>query len=270
MRLSKHWGPSIFQRRSEPVLMAAFTFALAVLSFTSLCKAQDKPKNQESSLQFLFVQSAKSFTFADGKLSLHGVSPHTIYFTDRPVRIAGHITVKEYIDWGRAAKDSFTKDPPNGTLSIIAGDEAKNIVMVLKDAQLEGDTLSFKVRILEGKMPKAGGVNSLFIDIIGLPFTPLSIAGANRRMWRRSAMVYGAGAAAAYGAAAATAAAAYRPTTVIVTHPAPTVTVAAPAPPAAAPQSTENKLRQLKSMLNSGLITQSQYDAKRKQLLANF
>ncbi len=40
--------------------------------------------------------------------------------------------------------------------------------------------------------------------------------------------------------------------------------------PAAAPQSTESKLRQLKSMLNSELITQSQYDAKRKQLLANF
>ncbi len=40
--------------------------------------------------------------------------------------------------------------------------------MVLKDAQLEGDTLSFKIRILEGKMPKAGGINSLFIDIIGL------------------------------------------------------------------------------------------------------
>ena len=271
MGLSKHWGPAIFQRRSEPIIMAAFTFTLAVLSFTSLCKAQDKPKKQESSPQFLFVQSAKSFTFADGKLSLHGVSPNTIYFTDRPVRIAGHITVKEYIDWGRDAKDSFTKNPPNGTLSIIAGDEAKNIVMVLKDAKLEDDTLSFKVRILEGKMPKAGGVNSLFIDIIGMPLTPFSIAGVHRRMWRRHAMVYGAGAAAIYGAGAADAAAAYRHTTVVINQPAPTVQMpAAPPPPAAASQTTESKLRRLKSMLNSGLITQSQYDAKQKQLLADF
>ena len=38
----------------------------------------------------------------------------------------------------------------------------------------------------------------------------------------------------------------------------------------AAPQTTEGKLRQLKSMLDSGLITQSQYDAKQKQLLSNF
>ncbi len=269
MRLSKHWGPSVFRRRSAPILMAAFTLTLALLSFTPLCNAQDKPNKQESSLQFLFVQSAKSFTFADGKLSLHGVNPHTIYFTDRPVRIAGHITVKEYIDWGREAKDSFTNDPPNATLSIIAGDEAKNIVMVLADAQLEGDTLSYKVLILEGKMPKAGGVNSLFIDIIGMPFTPLSIAGVHRRMWRRRAIVYGAGAAAVYGAAAATAT--HSPTTVIVNQPAqPAQTPAAPPPPAAAPKTTKSKLKELKSMLDSGLITQSQYDAKQKKLLSDF
>ena len=102
-----------------------------------------------------------------------------------------------------------------------------------------------------------------------MPFTPLSVAGVHRRMWRRRALVYAAGPAAAYGAGAADAASAYRTTTVVVNQlaqPAP----AAAAPPAAAPQSTEGKLRQLKSMLNSGLITQSQFDAKRKQLLANF
>ena len=268
MRLSKHWRYSIFQRGSEPILMVAFTSIFVLLTFTSLCKAQDKPKKQEISPQYLFVQSAKSFTFADGKLSLHGVSPHTIYFTDRPVRIAGHVTVKEYIEWGREAEDSFTKDPPNATLSIIAGDEAENIVMVLKDAQLEGDTLSYKIRILEGKMPKAGGVNSLFIDIIGRPLTPVSYAGVHRR-WRRRAVVYGAGTAAAYGAAAG--AAASTPTTVVVHQPVQTApTPAAPPPPAAAQQTAESKLKELKSMLDSGLITQSQYDAKRKQILADF
>ncbi len=84
-------------------------------------------------------------------------------------------------------------------------------------------------------------------------------------------MVYGAGVAAAYGAGAADAAAAYRPTTIVVNQPAQTAPApAAPPQPAAAPQTTEGKLRQLKSMLNSGLITQSQYDAKQKQLLADF
>jgi len=262
MRQSKRWGSSVYQRRSAPIVLAAFAFALTALYFTPLCEAQDEPRNPESSPQFLFVQSAKAFTYADGKLSLHGVSPHTIYFSDRPARIAGHVTVQEYIDWGRDAEDSFTKDPPNATLSIIAGDEARNIVMVLKDAQLEGDTLNYQVRILEGEMPEGGGVNSLFIDIIGRPLTPLSVAGVHRRMWRRAA-VYGTGAAVVYGAGAA--AAASTPTTVVVNEPAQTAQT-----PAAAPQTTEGKLRELKSMLDSGLITQSQYDAKRKELLANF
>jgi hypothetical protein len=256
------------QRRSKPIRQVAFTCCLLVLALTSLCHAQDTSKQQASSLQFLFVQSAQSFTYTDGKLSLHGVSPYTIYFTDRPVRIAGHIPVKDYIDWGRDAKDSFTKNPPNGTLSIIAGDEAKNIVMVLKDAELEGDMLSYKVRILEGEMPPEGGVNSLFIDIIGMPLTPLSFAGVHRR-WRRRAIVYGAGAAAAYGAAAATAAAAYTPTTVVVNPPAQSAPAPA-APPPAVPQTTESKLRELKNMLDSGLISQSDYESKKKQLLANF
>jgi hypothetical protein len=39
---------------------------------------------------------------------------------------------------------------------------------------------------LEGKLPPEGGLASLFIDIIGMPLTPLSYAGARRRMWRRA------------------------------------------------------------------------------------
>jgi len=90
-----------------------------------------------------------------------------------------------------------------------------------------------------------------------MPFTPLSVAGVHRRMWRRRALVYAAG--------PADAAAAYRTTTVVVNQP------AQPAePPAAAPQITESKLRQLKSMFDSGLITQTQYEAKQKQFLSNF
>lgn len=269
MKISKYRGPAIFRKSSGPIRMTAFTFTFAVLFFASLCLAQDKPEKQESP-QFLFVQSAKRFTFADGKLLLHGVNPHTIYFTDRPVRVAGHVPVKEYIDWGRDAEDSFTKDPPNATLSIIAGDEAKNIVMVLKDAQLKGDTLSYNVRILEGKMPAAGGTNSLFIDIIGRPLTPLSVAGVHRR-WRRRAVVYGAGAAAAYGTAAAADATTHKPATAKANQPAQDAKAPAAAPPkAAASQTTESKLKELKNMLDKGLITQSQYDAKQKQLLKNF
>jgi hypothetical protein len=45
------------------------------------------------------------------------------------------------------------------------------------------------VKILEGKIPASAGPASLFIDIIGMPLTPVSFAGARRRMWRR-AVIY--------------------------------------------------------------------------------
>jgi hypothetical protein len=52
------------------------------------------------------------------------------------------------------------------------------------------------VRGLEGDLAGADGPASVFVDIIGLPFTPLSYAGVARRAARR-AYWYGAAAAAA-------------------------------------------------------------------------
>jgi hypothetical protein len=56
--------------------------------------------------------------------------------------------------------------------------------------------LTFDVRVLEGNLVGADGPASVFVDIIGLPFTPLSVAGVARRSARR-AYWYGAAAAAA-------------------------------------------------------------------------
>jgi hypothetical protein len=74
-------------------------------------------------------------------------------------------------------------------------------VVELRDPHLDGDRLTFDVRVLEGDLAGADGPASVFVDIIGLPFTPLSFAGVARRTARR-AYWYGAasaGAAAAYG-----------------------------------------------------------------------
>ena len=61
-----------------------------------------------------------------------------------------------------------------------------NVVMILRNPRLAGRDLSYEVVVLEGKLPATGGAASLFIDIIGMPLTPVSFAGARRRVWRRS------------------------------------------------------------------------------------
>ena len=59
--------------------------------------------------------------------------------------------------------------------------------MVLKAPKLEGDRLSFDVQVLEGDLAGADGPASIFIDIVGMPLTPMSFAGVARRAGRRAA-----------------------------------------------------------------------------------
>ena len=81
-------------------------------------------------------------------------------------------------------------------------------MVVLKNPKLEGYRLTFDVDVLEGDLAGADGAATLFIDIIGRPFTPMSFAGVARRTAYRGAYYAGA---AAVGAAAVGAAAYYRP-----------------------------------------------------------
>jgi len=49
--------------------------------------------------------------------------------------------------------------------------------------------VSVQIKILEGTIPSNAGAASLFIDIIGMPMTPVSFTGVRRRTWRR-AVIY--------------------------------------------------------------------------------
>jgi hypothetical protein len=51
---------------------------------------------------------------------------------------------------------------------------------------LKGDDLVYTVKLLQGDMPAKGADVSVFIDIIGRPWTPVSYAGVARRTYRRA------------------------------------------------------------------------------------
>jgi hypothetical protein len=151
----------------------------------------------------LFVLNSRGATLQGDTLTLTGVMPHSIIFADRPVRSAGHELTSDVIaDWG-AGDDSFTKNPPNATVSVFSKDgSVKDAVVVLKNPKLDGDKLTFNVQTLEGDLNGGDGAAAVFIDIIGRPFTPMSFAGVARRTAFRGAMYAGAAGAVAYGAAA--------------------------------------------------------------------
>ncbi len=109
----------------------------------------------------------------------------TVCFTDRPARMAGHMQTSKLIPLWSQGKDSFLKDNPNATLSIFGGDNVSDLVVELSNPQLSGNDLTYDARILEGTPPPNGEACALFIDIIGMPATPMSYAGVARRAWRR-------------------------------------------------------------------------------------
>ena len=147
-------------------------------------KSQDQSA-QSDEFEALYAQSATGMAYENGQLTLNGIAPTTLYFSDRPQRITGHIPTEEFFDsWGEG-DDSFASDPPNAVLSIFTEDEIHDVVVVLSDPALDGNQLGYSVDILDGEMPASGGASSLFIDMIGRPLTPVSVAGVHRRGRRR-------------------------------------------------------------------------------------
>jgi hypothetical protein len=114
----------------------------------------------------LAVLNSTGAKLAEGKLTMSGISANSIVFADRPVRAAGHVLTSEFIKQWDVGNDSFAKDPPNATISVLGGDGAsvKDAVVVLKTPKLEGSNLTFDVSVLEGDLSGAEGPASLFID----------------------------------------------------------------------------------------------------------
>ena len=155
------------QRRKcfPPVsLLAAVSLLLAACATTT---------TSSGAPQLMFVQSAEDLTVdpAASTIRLVKVNPQTVYFSDRPQRIAGHITMADYLkEWtARAGKDNFAVDPPNATLSVYEPGQADNTLVVVKITKpvVDGADLVYNYRIIDGTMPANGGATSLFIDWIG-------------------------------------------------------------------------------------------------------
>jgi hypothetical protein len=138
-------------------------------------------------IEEMFVQVAKGSSSAEGVLTLTGLSPSTLYFSDRPERVVGHMTTEQFLDAWSVGDNSFASDPPNAVLSWVdvGDDRPEDCVVVLRDPRTEVDSISYSIDVLEGAVPEASGACTLFIDPLGRPLSPVSVAGMRRRDRRR-------------------------------------------------------------------------------------
>jgi len=180
-------APPVRRGASRRELIAGGLGAAGLAALGGAAAAQDAPSGDAD---FLFVQTAKAMAFdADqNRLTLRDASPVTLFFSDRPERIAGNMETARFVPFWSEGKDSFLSDPPNADLSILEDGKLRQTVVVLRDPVIEGDDLHYTVQILQGDMPVLGEHPSLFIDVIGMPLTPVSFAGADRRAYRRAVM----------------------------------------------------------------------------------
>ena len=146
-----------------------------------------EPSADDGIVELLFVQEAAGAELRDDSLILTGVRPLTLFFADRPEDISGYLTYQEYVDLVYKGPDNFKEDPPNATLMILDGDALIPVVMELsaKPELVGGDMVYSKVKIINGEPPESGKTAVLFIDTVGRPMSPGSIAGVHRRHRRR-------------------------------------------------------------------------------------
>ena len=171
------------KRRDLLIALGVTPVISAVMTKTHA--AEQQTSSDVVMVDLLFVQTAQKATLSNDVLRLEGVSPATVVFSDRPERYTAHEPTEDIIaDWA-VGDDSFATDPPNAVLSILAGTEPQEIVLVLKSPELKKDVLTYQVEVLDGADNAAGAAASLFIDHLGRPMSPNSVAGVHRRKRRR-------------------------------------------------------------------------------------
>jgi hypothetical protein len=119
----------------------------------------------QTKVPLLYVQTAKNVAFKDGVLTLQEVAPATVFFSERPKRLVGHVRNDLFLKQWTEGKNSFKSDPPNAVLSIF-NETARpsGAVVVLSNPRLDGKNLLYDARILKGSLPATGPESTLFID----------------------------------------------------------------------------------------------------------
>ena len=147
----------------------------------------DQQIEQLAAQESMFVQTAQRISSDGATVTLHDVTPATLYFSDRPERVAGHMTTADFVElWGEG-DNSFATDPPNAVLAFVEGgaDAPADAVIVINEPKLQDGQLSYSIDVLEGPVPAQSGPVTLFIDPFGRPLSPVSVCGVRRRQRRR-------------------------------------------------------------------------------------
>ena len=112
--------------KSIPIALKAAVLVLLLLALSGSKDSSAQDSGQEKSVSLLFVATGSSGSLTGDDLILRDVSS-VIFFSDRPERLAGRLSIEEFLDMWELS--DFSAVPPNADL---------NAVLYLNQGQLHG------------------------------------------------------------------------------------------------------------------------------------
>ncbi len=140
--------------------------ALAGLAFalSAPARAQSVVLDEATGGSPLFALGTAAGSVEEGVVTLAAV-PTVVVVADGPARRVGHMTVAAFLTAWDAHPATFSADPPNAVLSILAEDGgARDVALELTSAKTADEGLAFTFRpLLEQEPDGPFGAATLFI-----------------------------------------------------------------------------------------------------------
>jgi hypothetical protein len=152
--------------RKVAFIPVAIGVLLALYPVAKLATAQPKPQ-----ASLLFVQMAQKIDYkktdaSSGVMTLYDVPPQTMFFTDRPNRVVGNVPTSAFVTRWTTDKgpNGFATNPPNAAVTVFQSDGAKTAIVELTNPRLDGNKLSYDVKVLQGISSTQPAEGVVFID----------------------------------------------------------------------------------------------------------
>lgn len=138
-------------RFSMPILLGLY----CIVALLSAPAVNAHYKGVLNKADYCFIQSAEELTITVDKstgkkgvfkLTLTQVHPYLTYFSDRPDRVIGKMSTKEFLKlWTRTGPNNFQNDPPNASVTglkdgFLSADKSLNFVFKLSNPQYDPQT----------------------------------------------------------------------------------------------------------------------------------
>ena len=143
------------------IMLALYPIAHLV---THHSRAAAQPK--VAPMSYLFVQTAAKIDYKGGVLTLYDVPRQTMYFTDRPNRVVGNMPTEKFVARWVTDKgpNGFATVPPNAAVTVFQPDGPKTAIVELSNPRIDGNNLTYNVRILQGIGSTQPATGVVFID----------------------------------------------------------------------------------------------------------